>query len=122
MKNDQQYGINLSERVYEFLKQGSSISSSHYGYCGVGFVFDKNVIHYTHFDEWLTWRGGKRYELGGEYLGIIKSFATKQEFVGWLSIQSDHSLSGFKTGDDWYINNQRITKSRLERFLQGPHA
>jgi len=119
MNSEQSYGKALSELVYDSLKLGDSISFSHYGYCGVGFVLDKEIIHYTHFDEWLTWKRGERYKPGGKYLGIIKSFATKQEFVDWLSLQSDHSLSGIETGDDWYIDNQRITKSRLERFLQG---
>jgi len=118
MKSDQPYGKDLSEQVYELLKQGTSISFTHYGYCGVGFVFDKKIIHYTHFDEWLTWKSGKQYAPGREYLGIIKSFNTKQAFVEWLSQQSDLSLSGIETGDDWYIDNQRISKVRLEGFLQ----
>ena len=122
MRKDQPYGIDLAEKIYNYLQEGNSISFNHYGYCGVGFVSEGNIIHYTHFDEWLTWTTGRRYESGGAYLGIIDSFKSKKAFIDWLAMQSDTSLSGIETGDDWYIDNQRVTKARLERCLRSQNA
>ncbi|KKD59175.1 hypothetical protein RN22_17420 [Grimontia sp. AD028] len=110
-------GTELAECVYDLLIEGHAVDFCHYGYCGVGFVSEESVVHYTHFDEWLTWRCGTLYEPGGEYLGIIRSFTSKANFVEWLAVQTDHSLSGSETGDSWYTNNQRVTKDRLEHFV-----
>ena len=117
MNSDIKYGKNLADKVFSYLESGSEISHSHYGYCGVGLIMMDDVIHYTHIDEWLTYREGVIYQPGGKYLGIIKSFTSKNEFVTWFSLQTDSSLSGNETGDDWYIGNQRITRCRLEMAL-----
>jgi hypothetical protein len=49
----------------------------------------------------------------------------KEEFIEWLSKQSDYSLSGwdensegFHETDMFYRNNQRITRERLEDFVK----
>ncbi|MGF1770416.1 hypothetical protein L4D06_23935 [Enterovibrio makurazakiensis] len=117
MNKNQQFGRDIAERVYEQLIQGKALDYVHYGYCGVGFVSEGEFIHYTHFDEWLTWQLGTEYQPGGEHVGIVRTFISKSEFVEWLAIQSDHSLSGAEANDDWYTNNQRVTKARLEWFL-----
>ena len=122
MGRKQEYGLELALGILEYLRQNGSIGYSHYGYCGVGFILVDGYIHYTHFDEWLTYRHGKRYELGGEYEGIIRTFTTGSEFVGWLSEQTDDSLSGREIDDEWYIDNQRITRYRLQSLLDRSHA
>ena len=120
MNVDLKYGKKLAQDIFSYLHTDGDISRSHYGYCGVGFVMVDDLIHYTHLDEWLTYRSGKIYEPGGEYLGIIKTFDSKITFVKWLSEQTDASLSGSETGDDWYIDNQRITRKKLENLLSEP--
>ncbi len=60
MNEKHRYGIGLALQVFEYLQRCHSIDFNHYGYCGVGFAVDGERIHDTHFDEWLTWRGGKQ--------------------------------------------------------------
>lgn len=103
--------------VFGYLKQHLIIRYDHMGYCGTGFVLQNDKVLYTHFDEWDTYRNGEAYKPGGKYIGIIKSFSSNQAFVEWLAEQSDDSLSGKESNDSWYINNQRITKKRLEYLL-----
>lgn len=122
MNRKETYGLELAQKVSDYLQLNESIGNSHYGYCGVGFVFCDGIIHYTHFDEWLTYTHGKRYKPGGEYEGIIRTFTSSSEFVEWLSKQSDDSLSGKETNDKWYIDNQRITRKRLLSFVEQGHA
>ncbi|MGF1708493.1 hypothetical protein [Enterovibrio baiacu] len=117
MKKKQKFGIDLAESVYNLLVKGIALDFSHYGYCGVGFVYEEGLLHYTHFDEWLTWRNGTQYKPGEEYIGIIKTFSSKTEFVEWLAVQTDETLSGIEANDDWYSNNQRVTRERLEWFV-----
>lgn len=118
MKNDKQaYGVDLARKVFDYLKTHLLIRYDHYGYCGTGFVLQDKKVLYTHFDEWDSYRGGKLYEPGGDYTGVIKIFSSDAEFIDWLSQQSDESLSGNESGDNWYTNNQRITRKRLEYLL-----
>ncbi|WP_444996724.1 hypothetical protein [Aliikangiella sp. IMCC44359] len=122
MYSKEKYGKELAANILGYLKKHEKIDSNHYGYCGVGFVLNASGILYTHFDEWLTYQHGKEYIPGEEYLGIIKKFADEEEFINWLSEQSDYSLSGIETNDQWYIGNQRITKARLEKLLVREYA
>jgi len=111
------YGYALAEKAFEYLVQHGTISYNHYGYCGVGFAIVEGAILYTHFDEWLTYREGTQYIQGGDYIGIIKTFYSNQEFIAWLSDQSDLSLFGAESDDPWYTGNQRINKERLLNLL-----
>lgn len=111
------YGLELAERVYDYLLANQSIAHNHYGYCGVGFIHRDGVVLYTHIDEWELYREGVIYQPGGDYTGIIQSFADRAAFIGWLAQQSDDSLAGKESQDPWYIHNQRITKSRLLSLL-----
>jgi hypothetical protein len=62
---------------------------------------------------------------GGSYFGEpIAEWATEAEFIAFFARQSDFSMSGwdagepvFFTDDDWYRNNQRLTRAVLERYL-----
>ncbi|MFB9932275.1 hypothetical protein ACFFLZ_00020 [Photobacterium aphoticum] len=85
-------------------------------------VVEDNKVLYTHFDEWLTYRHGVKYVSEGEYVGIIRAFYSKVEFIDWLSEQSDYSLSGFETGDNWYVDNQRVTRKRLLHLIENSGA
>lgn len=120
MKNSQKvYGQEFAKQVYAYLNCHRVIRYHHMGYCGTGFVLHDDKILYTHFDEWDLYSRGEIYKEGGEYIGIIKSFFSGEEFINWLAQQSDESLSGKESADNWYIDNQRITRQRLEYLLNG---
>lgn len=115
MKNDKQvYGKELAQSVYDYLKQHLLIRYDHIGYCGTGFVLQGETVLYTHFDEWNLYCQKEMYKPGGDYIGIIKTFASGEEFINWLAEQSDDSLSGKESADSWYTDNQRITRKRLD--------
>ena len=122
MSRREKYGLDLAMKTAEYLQVHGSIKNDHYGYCGVGFVVSDGVILYTHFDELLTYTRGQRYVLGGDYEGIIHTFATQDAFVDWLADQSDSSMSGKETNDGWYIDNQRITRRRLLHVIASGDA
>ena len=51
----------------------------------------------------------------------------QKEFIDWLALQSDFSLSGcdqtsalFYKSDDFFQNNQRINEIRIKEFLADP--
>jgi hypothetical protein len=115
--NKQPYGETLAEAVYHYLSSHKIIRHNHYGYCGVGFVLVDDEIFYTHFDEWDSYLNKQDYQGGTAYIGIIKRFTSAKDFVEWLAKQTDESLSGKESADSWYINNQRITKQRLEFLI-----
>ena len=62
---------------------------------------------------------------GGAYFGQpIAEWKSEEDFVAFFASQSDFSMSGwdagepvFFTDDDWYRNNQRLTRAVLERYL-----
>ncbi len=62
---------------------------------------------------------------GGYLLGSpIAAWSSEAAFVGFFAEQSDFSCSGwdkaspvFASDDEWYRNNQRLTRAVLERFL-----
>lgn len=56
----------------------------------------------------------------------IATWSTEEEFVAFFSRQSDFTMSGwdpaepvFFTEDSWYRNNQRLTTTIIDGFLQG---
>lgn len=64
---------------------------------------------------------------GGHSTGEpIAQWTSEAEFVAFFARQSDFTCSGwdesepvFFTSDDWYRNNQRLTRSAIDRFLNG---
>lgn len=57
----------------------------------------------------------------------IAEWPSREAFVAFFAGQSDFSCSGwdetspvFATQDEWYRNNQRLTRAKLLRFLNGP--
>ena len=63
--------------------------------------------------------------LDGHYPGeAIAEWRSREDFVAFFAEQSDYSCSGwdenspvFATSDDWYRNNQRLTREKLRRFV-----
>jgi len=54
----------------------------------------------------------------------IAQWHSRDEFVAFFAGQSDYSCSGwdegspvFFTSDEWYRNNQRLTREKLRRFV-----
>ncbi len=109
------YGKALAGAVAARLRETGSISNLlHRDYCGVGFAYHMGTYIYTHFNDGtpdLIINEGK-----GPW-GIIRTFASEHDFVNWLSVQTDASLSGSESNDPWYTNNQRITFAMLKQTL-----
>jgi hypothetical protein len=99
-----EYGKTLAKSIADAFKPGVYISYSHRDYCGMGLGMNyKN--EYVYGAIWDSW------------LNEDKVFATKVEFVDWLSQQSDASLANLE-GDPFAWGNQVITRKRLEEFLE----
>ena len=59
----------------------------------------------------------------------IASWGSEESFVAFFAEQSDFSCSGwdasesvFATDDEWYRNNQRLTREKLQAFADGKPA
>ncbi|GAB4207584.1 MAG: hypothetical protein OHK0022_36010 [Roseiflexaceae bacterium] len=110
------YGKDLAERVATHLVKHRSICvNTHRDYCGVAFSYQHGMFIYDYVYDGL-------FEISEnpnpDYPPPIRTFGSRAEFVAWLAKQSDESLSGRDTGDPFLINNQRITRARLERELR----
>ncbi|MCF3640956.1 hypothetical protein LXM94_13340 [Rhizobium sp. TRM95111] len=65
---------------------------------------------------------------GGAYFGAaIALWPDEEAFVAFFAGQSDFSMSGwdpdepiFFSDDDWYRNNQRLTRAKIEGYLARP--
>ncbi len=108
----QEYGSKLISVVANKLMNDvapNGLLYSHRDYCGHGLVYHKDCFLLVEvFDGWPIENKA------------LASWTSKQEFVDFFALQSDYSCSGvekntlFSKGD---INNQRITRERLEEFL-----
>ena len=109
-------GFYLAKKVTEYLIQHKEICYCHKEYCGTGFYYDNNKIYYTHFQDGAP-ELYYRDRTNSLYGGIISEFNTFEEFENWLENQTDHSLSGYEVDSQFYINNQRVTKQRLQELF-----
>jgi hypothetical protein len=106
------YGVELAEKVADYLVQKGDICYSHRDYCGVGFCFREREFLYDYVTD------GGFY--GSWYASVpspIKRFPNRAAFVAWLAEQSDQSLSGQEEPEQFLCNNQRITRERLEQHV-----
>jgi len=106
-------GNELAERVATQLDCGHVICNMHRDYCGHGLakLNDKYGIFEVH-DGFL---------LDGYQ---VVSFLNRNDFIAYLSRQSDYSLSGADSSEkelfttrSFAINNQRLSRSRLIDFI-----
>ncbi|MGD9476231.1 hypothetical protein [Shinella sp. G-2] len=89
------------------------IYEHHRDFCGQGLIRTKTGIMLCDVQD------------GGASFGApIAEWTSEGAFTFFFARQSDFSMSGwdanepvFFTGDDWYRNNQRLTRAVLERFL-----
>ena len=88
------------------------IHEFHRDYCGHGLI--------------RTEAGIKLCEiLDGHHPGeAVAEWRSREDFVAFFARQSDFSMSGWDAGeptffseDDWYRNNQRLTRAVIERYL-----
>ena len=102
-------GRDISKKVAQKLRRGKNIYNQHRDYCGHGLTYkDSKYCFVLVHDGWL------------EYSDVIVSLDSEEDFVSFLSRQSDFTLSGasklepvFYTEDKFLLNNQRLTKKAL---------
>lgn len=107
------FGKDLMQRVAERLQKGERpLCNRHREYCGHGLFFEDGKIQLVEVQD-------------GDPRNDILSWDTAEAFVDFWAKQSDYTCSGadsassaFFTEDPFDLNNQRITKERLEKFAQ----
>ena len=89
----------------------------HRDYCGVGLAFVDGVLKIQEvFDG---------YFMQGPDVKIFKTwnYEQKENFIDFMSIQSDYTLSGFDSSSEFYENdassrgNQRLSLKRINAFV-----
>lgn len=92
--------------------KGRGLWNSHRDYCGHGLIFECDEFRL------IEVRDGS-----GRDADVISSWESAEEFVGWLSEQSDYSLAGADPGElNLYtdspsrLNNQRLSIARLRVY------
>ncbi len=112
------YGKELAQSLWTRLMAAKSgtglVHEFHKEFCGHGLIrMDDDVILADIYD------GG--YNVGEP----IARWTNERDFVSFFARQSDFSCSGwdesepvFFSNDDWYRNNQRLTRSAIDRFLK----
>lgn len=110
-------GTLLAERIWRKLLNeapGTGVIYDHHrDFCGQGLIRTENGVMLADVQD------------GGLYFGPpIAEWSTETDFVAFLGRQSDFSMSGWEAAepvffseDDWYRNNQRLTRAVLERYL-----
>lgn len=105
----------LALKLWSSTNNNFGMIIDHQGYCGHGLAWkNKKLIIakvydgcFPMSDPLMTWSENE-----------------KTAFVNWFAVQSDFSLSGydntqgsFYTSELFYLGNQRITRDRVERFI-----
>lgn len=116
----EKYGEDLARRVAAKLSlmpsweknnylTGGGLFHSHRDYCGTGLYFFEDKFTLGEVNDGMV------------PYPIIATFENEDEFVMWLANQSDQSMSLMVAVTNNYssfkFNNQTITKTRLEFFL-----
>jgi hypothetical protein len=105
------YGTDLATRVADYLMSGGAIAEAHREYCGTGLCYHDGRFIYDEVED-ATFRS-----IGSSSDEPLATFADRNAFIAWLAEQSDETLSGRERGNPWYLDNQRITRRRLEQEL-----
>ena len=91
------------------------IWNSHRDYCGHGLIYRESQLCLVQVHDGLAKDGL-----------MVGAWNSEAEFAGWLARQSDYSLSGAEPGEALLytsnpsqINNQRLTRVRLEEYASG---
>ena len=116
----QAFGPELAAAVADRLERGDMLAYAHRDYCGMGLRYADGGYHYGE-----VWDGSLPTAAELRQWGFVsaqpplQSFSSRQEFVGWLSAQSDESLHGRELDSAWMIGNQRLDRQRLQAFAEG---
>ena len=102
-------GVALASVVADRLEAGARLHHEHRDYCGMGLACLRGVFVYDDVIDGELFAGGPT--------GMV--FHTREDFLAWLSQQSDQSLSGMELEEPFVQNNQRITVERLQKFAEG---
>lgn len=112
------FGPVLAEKVWRRLMQCEAgeglIHEFHRDFCGHGLIRTQDGVKLCDIQD-------------GHFPGeAIAEWRSQAEFTGFFAGQSDYSCSGwdesslvFATQDEWYRNNQRLTREKLLRFVDG---
>jgi hypothetical protein len=109
------YGAGLANKVADALERGQSVVYGHADYCGTGLRYVDG--HYVYDDVWDGELACLRQQ-PPSYERALAVFPDRAGFVSWLAEQCDQSLSGRDRKDSLYWNNQRLTRTRLERAVE----
>lgn len=110
------FGSALAERVWRRLMAcpvgEGLIHEFHRDFCGQGLIRTEQGVKLCDIQD------------GGHPGEAIAEWHSREEFIAFFAEQSDYSCSGwdetspvFFTSDDWYRNNQRLTREKLLRFV-----
>jgi hypothetical protein len=109
------YGAGLANKVADALERGQSVVYGHADYCGTGLRYVDG--HYVYDDVWDGELACLRQQPVA-YERALAVFPARAAFVAWLAEQCDQSLSGRDCREQFYRNNQRLTRTRLERAVE----
>ena len=110
-------GAAFAERLWRRLMKETPgkgvIYDHHRDFCGQGLIRTPEGVMLADVQD------------GGVYFGpAIAEWMDEEAFVAFFARQSDFSMSGWDAGepvffsdDDWYRNNQRLTRAVIERYL-----
>ncbi|MCB2377598.1 hypothetical protein LGH70_08390 [Hymenobacter sp. BT635] len=107
------YGILLAEQVADALLAGRRLVPHHRDYCGMGLAYEAGTFVYAE-----VWDGQLQgLNTQDQRPPVALFFATRPEFVQWLSRQTDAALSRRELVDSFYWANQTITRQRLLQLV-----
>jgi len=108
------YGVELAKKVVEKIRTFPMMCSSHKEYCGIGLLYYNGTYYIGRvYDGWVDIREPVLYKTKSE-----------KALIKLLAKQSDATMSGTIPGsvlyetNDFFQNNQRITKALLEEFVK----
>lgn len=100
-------GKELAEAMASYLKKYRGFAYFHRDYCGPGFWMEKGIFYFTHFYD-----GWPRLSEEPGWDNVIKKFITREDFISWLSVQTDESL--LQVGGD----NQPMSIERIKTIIR----
>lgn len=105
-------GSSLARNIAKWLKTKKSLYKSHRDYCGHGLQYKDEKYCIISVNDGLL-----------DFSDVVFSFNTTDEFVSFMTRQSDYTMSGaskaesvFYTENKFLLNNQRLTKNQLSNY------
>jgi hypothetical protein len=97
------FGEELAIKTAGRLKLGHRLENIHQDYCGTGLRFYMDQYDYI--------------EINNQQDRVLKSFPNENDFIIWLSEQSNRSLARLEESNSFLHGNQVINKQRLLEFV-----